>query len=105
MSSSQNLYYEPVGGQNSENISSPPRRLCSEIQLFDLCELDRCRYKDGKFCTDSEMLARFEAIAEPQDRPMDDVMAEDDEDDELYDGDYCDDGDYDDNNNECDDDW
>lgn len=53
-----------------EELPAPlPQRLCSEIQLFDLCELERCRYKDGKFCTDPEMLARFEAEAEPEDSP------------------------------------
>ena len=29
-----------------------PRRLCSEIQLFDLCELEKCHFKDERFCTD-----------------------------------------------------
>ncbi len=46
-----------------------PRRLCSEIQLFDLCELEKCHFKDDRFCTDPEMLARFEAAAEPEERP------------------------------------
>jgi len=49
--------------------SDTPRRLCSEIQLFDLCELERCHFKDGRFCTDTTLLTRFEAVAEPQDRP------------------------------------
>lgn len=75
-------------------ISELPKRLCSEIQLFDLCELERCRYRDGRFCTDTDMLARFEAVAEPEDRsarrfdddleeePDTDGFADDDEDDE-----------------------
>lgn len=54
--------------EESELPKELPRRLCSEIQLFDLCELERCRFKDDKFCTDPEMLARFEAEAEPEDR-------------------------------------
>jgi len=60
-----------------------PRRLCSEIQLFDLCEREQCRFKDGRFCSDPEMLARFEAIAEPEDRQVQRFDDEDDE-DELY---------------------
>ena len=42
----------------------PVRRLCSEIQLFDLCDLETCRQKDGRYCTNKEALARFEAIQE-----------------------------------------
>lgn len=59
-----------------------PRRLCSEIQLFDLCELTRCHFKDERYCTDPEMIARFEAVAEPEDRPLN--LAEDDDDDEIF---------------------
>lgn len=44
------------------------KRLCSEIQLFDLCDLDTCTCKDGRFCTNPEILARFEAIKEEDDR-------------------------------------
>lgn len=54
---------------DEEQAAPPPRRLCSEIQLFDLCELERCHFRDGRYCTDPEMLARFEAAAEPEDRP------------------------------------
>lgn len=62
-----------------------PRRLCSEIQLFDLCELEKCHFKDDRFCTDPEMLARFEAAAEPEDRPVWQFGKEDDQDeDELF---------------------
>jgi len=42
----------------------PTRRLCSEIQLFDLCSLDNCRQKEGRYCTNKEALERFEAIQE-----------------------------------------
>ncbi len=41
-----------------------PQRLCSEIQLFDLCDLDACTYKSGRFCTDPDLVRRFEKIAE-----------------------------------------
>ena len=67
-----------------ETVTEQPRRLCSEIQLFDLCELERCTFKDDRFCTDPEMLVRFEAEAEPEERPAwhfeKDVDEEDDED-------------------------
>lgn len=59
-----------------------PRRLCSEIQLFDLCELECCHFKDGRFCTDPEMLARFESVAEPQELPASRFDDEDDDYDE-----------------------
>lgn len=65
-----------------------PRRLCSEIQLFDLCELEKCHFKDDRFCTDPEMLARFEAAAEPEERPAwhfgKDEDEDQDNDDECY---------------------
>jgi hypothetical protein len=60
-----------------------PRRLCSEIQLFDLCELERCHFIDGRFCTDPEKLARFEAVAEPQDRPAPRFDDDDEEDEQT----------------------
>lgn len=89
-----------------------PRRLCSEIQLFDLCELERCRYKDDRYCTDPEMLARFESAAEPEDRPVwhFDKATEDDEEGPLYEGDLDrDDDDYsvfdDEERSEHDEDW
>jgi hypothetical protein len=44
-----------------------PQRLCSEIQLFDLCEKNTCNFKKGRFCTDPEILAKFEAISEDED--------------------------------------
>jgi len=46
--------------------AKPVQRLCSEIQLFDLCDLDRCRYKEGRFCTQAQLLARFEWIADKE---------------------------------------
>ena len=59
-----------------------PQRLCSEIQLFDLCDLEQCMFRDGRYCTHADLLARFEALAEPEDRP-----AQRDEDDEDLDED------------------
>ena len=43
-----------------------PQRLCSEVQLFDLCDLDSCNHKKGRFCTDPLLLGRFEKIAEDE---------------------------------------
>jgi len=60
-----------------------PQRLCSEIQLFDLCDLDRCSFKEDRFCNNPEMLARFEAIAEPEDRQVS-LSDDEDEEDEQY---------------------
>jgi len=59
------------------------KRLCSEIQLFDLCDLDTCTCKDGRFCTNPEILQRFEAIKEEDERPQylpDELEGEEDED-------------------------
>ena len=43
------------------------RRLCSEIQLFDLCSLNECGKKEGKFCTDEDLLLRFNEISNDDD--------------------------------------
>ncbi len=68
-----------------EKLQELPRRLCSEIQLFDLCELEKCHFKDDRFCTDPEMLARFEAAAEPEERPAWHLVEDEDQDeDELF---------------------
>lgn len=53
-----------------------PQRLCSEIQLFDLCELDVCSHKDGRYCTKGDILARFEAIKEEDERSPEQYLAE-----------------------------
>lgn len=44
-----------------------PERLCSEIHLFDLCSKEECEFKTGRFCTDPDLLARFEEIADLDD--------------------------------------
>lgn len=49
-------------------VEKPADRLCSEIQLFDLCDLDVCCYKEGRFCRQEELLARFEHIADEDER-------------------------------------
>ena len=43
-----------------------PQRLCSEIQLFDLCDLSSCRHKNGRYCTEPDLLSSFEKIAEEE---------------------------------------
>jgi hypothetical protein len=52
------------------------RRLCSEIQLFDLCDRDVCSHRDGRYCTKGDILAKFEAIKEEDDRSPEQFMAE-----------------------------
>lgn len=56
------------------------QRLCSEIQLFDLCELDVCGHKDGRYCTKGDLIARFEAIADDEERVPEQYLAEELED-------------------------
>ena len=54
-----------------------PRRLCTEIQLFDICSKDVCSHKDGRYCTKGDILARFEAIRDEEDeRSPEQFMAE-----------------------------
>ena len=58
------------------------QRLCSEIQLFDLCDLDTCCQKDGRYCTNPEVLARFEAIKEEDERSPEQYLTEEFEDED-----------------------
>ncbi|GEM_PF-475476 len=90
-----------IAAENSNNSQEEPkelpRRLCSEIQLFDLCELDNCDFKDGRFCTNPEMLASFEAVAEPEDtqnRYID--KGEEEAEEDIYSEEFDDDDDEDD---------
>jgi hypothetical protein len=53
-----------------------PPRLCSEIQLFDLCDKDVCHHKEGRYCTKGDILARFEAIKEEDERSPEQFLAE-----------------------------
>ncbi|WP_243373498.1 hypothetical protein [Geotalea sp. SG265] len=52
------------------------RRLCSEIQLFDLCDRDVCSHRDGRYCTKGDILAKFEAIKEEDERSPEQFMAD-----------------------------
>lgn len=82
--------------EEQEQPGTAVDRLCSEIQLFDLCDLDRCGYKKDRFCSNQLLLDKFEAIREEDDRQMllydDDDLEDDnesdfDEFDKEYDGD------------------
>jgi len=53
------------------------QRLCSEIQLFDLCDIEGCHLRRGRFCSNEELISKFESIKEEDDTP-DLVYAEDD---------------------------
>lgn len=72
-----------------EKSTDKIQRLCGEIKLFDLCDLNRCRYRDGRYCTDPDLLARFESIADEDDSgPVRTVFVDEaDEDDTLVDDD------------------
>ena len=74
-----------------------PQRLCNEIQLFDLCDLNSCKHRSDRFCTDPDLLGRFEKIAEnelqtPERYISDEVDAEANDGDDYGDGDGFDDG-------------
>ena len=86
-----------------EKAAKPVQRLCNEIQLFDLCDLEKCGHKKGLFCTSTDLLNRFEAIAEEDERPAakgfisgepDDAEGSDDDgfDDSLDDDQFVDEG-------------
>lgn len=99
----------PESANKAGEAPQPPtRRLCSEIQLFDLCDLERCSSRDGRFCTDQDLMTRFERIADvdstahisshdDEDDVEDDFGGEDDFDhDDGFDDGYDDYDDYDD---------
>lgn len=52
-----------------EKQDIPRQRLCSEIQLFDLCDLVSCGYKSGRFCSNLELVSEFEKISDDDPRP------------------------------------
>ncbi len=79
-----------MSDEHVEEPSPAVQRLCSEIQLFDLCDLDSCRFKQSRFCTNAELLAKFESIKEEDEQTAlvyededidDDVESESDFDD------------------------
>ena len=64
-----------------------PQRLCSEVQLFDLCDLDSCRHKIGRYCSDPDLLSRFEKIADDELKAPERYVLEGPDDSETDDGD------------------
>ena len=71
-----------------EKPIEPMKRLCNEIQLFDLCELEKCGHKQGLYCTSKELLDRFESIAEEDERSRaSDFISDELDDDEMNDDD------------------
>ena len=74
----------------------PVQRLCNEIQLFDLCELEKCGHKQGLYCTSDELLNRFEDIAEEEERPAASGYVCEEDDDALASGDDGSDDTFDD---------
>ena len=86
-----------------ERPVKPVQRLCNEIQLFDLCDLEKCGYKQGLYCTSEDLLNRFEAIADEDERQpaagliseeLDDGEDTDDEYDDAFDDDEFGDNGY-----------
>ncbi len=70
--------------ENNIPVTTPVRRLCNEIQLFDLCDLESCNYKEGRFCINQELIERFENISEDDARQVDRYQ---DGEDDAVDGD------------------
>lgn len=88
--------------QAEESRPEPVKRLCNEIQLFDLCDLESCRYKDGRFCTNEDLLSAFERISDVEVRRApehgddeDDMDEFEDEYDDAYEDGQDDDAGYD----------
>jgi hypothetical protein len=73
-----------------------PRRLCSEIQLFDLCSLENCKCRDGRYCGDESIIAKFETISEDEMDYSDQFLI-----DELEDLEDSDDAEYDEDSNQA----
>ena len=86
---------EPDVEENTVN-KLPVQRLCNEIQLFDLCDREKCSFKKERFCTNADLLTSFERIAEAEVRrpvSMDEESEEgEDAGDEEYDDEFEDDG-------------
>jgi hypothetical protein len=78
-----------------------PQRLCSEIQLFDLCTDGTCSKKKGRYCTDEDLLNKFEAISNEEDFSSEQYLDEepedegDNEEDAVFGNEYGEDGDED----------
>lgn len=85
----------------------PAQRLCNEIQLFDLCDLEKCSFKVERFCTNAELLEDFERISDAEVVRPGVYVSEDSEecedgfaeecDDAFEDDEFEDDAEYDEN--------
>ena len=73
-------------------VKSPAQRLCNEIQLFDLCDLERCTFKADRFCTNNDLLKSFELIADAEMVPTEVFSSEELEEGDDFDEDFEDDG-------------
>jgi hypothetical protein len=84
-----------------QETDKPVQRLCNESQLFDLCDLERCGHKKDRYCTNGELLTRFERISEKDDTRLvsDSSLSEG-----LEDGEETDDDVYGDGSGDLDDD-
>jgi len=77
------------GAQEKSSV----RRLCSEIQLFDLCDLDVCRFRKDRFCSNDDLLRKFESIKEKDETPdlvydEDELISDEESDFEEYDEEF-----------------
>ncbi|HXC93680.1 MAG TPA: hypothetical protein VN652_06685 [Geobacteraceae bacterium] len=79
--------------KNEAQKKSSVQRLCSEIQLFDLCDLNGCHLRDGRFCSNEDLLRRFESIKEKDETPdlvydEDELISDEESDFEEYDEEF-----------------
>ena len=63
--------------ESPKESTASVQRLCGEIQLFDLCDLDGCHSRKGRFCSNEDLLRRFESIKEEDETP--DLVYDEDE--------------------------
>lgn len=84
--------------------NQPTPRLCNEIQLFDLCEKEVCSYKSGRFCTEPNLLERFEKVEIKEARRVepDDCEISMEDENEIYDDIDYDEDEYEDNDDDYD---
>lgn len=76
--------------ENKNVTKLPAQRLCNEIQLFDLCERDTCSHKEGRFCSNADLLEAFEKIADAEEVRSSEMYVTEG----LEDGEECDDEEY-----------
>jgi hypothetical protein len=88
----------PVESIVKDSVVTPPaQRLCNEIQLFDLCDLEKCSFKKERFCTNVDLLTAFEEISDSEvPRPgilmTEELEDDDDAVDERFDDAFDDEG-------------